>query len=623
MSATQNAKPGIIGRVFRGIWKPFDVLRRVLHLLLLLIIFLFIFAGLSGSAEKPLLHASALVFQPKGVLVEELSGSATDRAYAEAIGNAVVETTVKDMVDILKLAKDDDKIPLMVLDLNQLAGGGLSKMQVLAEAVKDFKDSGKKIYVYANFLSQNQYYLASLADEVHLHPQGAVLIEGFGRYRMYYKDAIDKLLIDWNVFKVGEYKSYVEPYLRNDMSEQDKKSSGVWLKAMWDAYSADIESARGLGQGAITNYSNGFADTLEQNGGSMADAALSAGLVDKLSTLSEFRAVIIEKVGKQKKENTYQQVSLKSYMASHKIKADKKLGSKDKIAVVIAAGSILDGSQPSGSIGGDSTSKLIRKATNDKSVKALVLKVDSGGGSAFASDVILTALKEFKATGRPVITSMGSVAASGGYMISLAADEIWATPTTITGSIGIFGMLPTFDRTLDKLGLHVDGSGTTKLSGALEVGRPLDADVARIFQASIDHGYDDFITKVANGRDMTKEAVDKIARGRVWFAQDALEIGLVDKLGTFEQAIEAAANLAGLQDYRIKYIKPELSFTEQLVVNLSTKASMFTKNIDTRQQWQKGLSGDLLRNINQQFEKLNKYNDPIGVYADCLCTDGL
>ena len=589
----------------------------------MLIIFLFIFAGLSGSAEKPLLHASALVFQPKGVLVEELSGSATDRAYAEAIGNAVVETTVKDMVDILKLAKDDDKIPLMVLDLNQLAGGGLSKMQVLAEAVKDFKDSGKKIYVYANFLSQNQYYLASLADEVHLHPQGAVLIEGFGRYRMYYKDAIDKLLIDWNVFKVGEYKSYVEPYLRNDMSEQDKKSSGVWLKAMWDAYSADIESARGLGQGAITNYSNGFADTLEQNGGSMADAALSAGLVDKLSTLSEFRAVIIEQVGKQKKENTYQQVSLKSYMASHKIKADKKLGSKDKIAVVIAAGSILDGSQPSGSIGGDSTSKLIRKATNDKSVKALVLKVDSGGGSAFASDVILTALKEFKATGRPVITSMGSVAASGGYMISLAADEIWATPTTITGSIGIFGMLPTFDRTLDKLGLHVDGSGTTKLSGALEVGRPLDADVARIFQASIDHGYDDFITKVANGRDMTKEAVDKIARGRVWFAQDALEIGLVDKLGTFEQAIEAAANLAGLQDYRIKYIKPELSFTEQLVVNLSTKASMFTKNIDTRQQWQKGLSGDLLRNINQQFVKLNKYNDPIGVYADCLCTDGL
>ena len=623
MSAAQNAKPGIIGRVFRGIWKPFDVLRRVLHLLLLLLIFMFIFAGMSGSAEKPLLHASALVFQPKGVLVDELSGNATDRAYAEAFGNAVVETTVKDLVDILKLAKDDDKIPLMVLDLNQLAGGGLSKMQVLAEAVKDFKDSGKKVYVYANFLSQNQYYMASLADEVHLHPQGAVLIEGFGRYRMYYKDAIDKLLIDWNVFKVGEYKSYVEPYLRNDMSEQDKKSSGVWLNAMWNAYSTDIESARGLEQGAITNYSNGFADTLEQNGGSMADAALSAGLVDKLSTLSEFRAVIIEQVGKQKKANTYQQVSLKSYMASHKIKANKKLGSKNKVAVVIAAGSILDGTQPSGSIGGDSTSKLIRKATNDKSVKALVLKVDSGGGSAFASDVILTALEEFKATGRPVITSMGSVAASGGYMISLAADEIWATPTTITGSIGIFGMLPTFDRTLDKLGLHVDGSGTTKLSGALEVGRPLDADVARIFQASIDHGYDDFITKVAFGRGMSKEAVDKIARGRVWFAQDALEIGLVDKLGTFEQAIEAAAGIANLDDYQLKYIKPELSFSEQIVINYFTKAAKFTNKISVQPEWEKGTMGQVYNSLTQQIKRLNQFNDPMGVYVDCLCSDAL
>ncbi len=623
MSATQNAKPGIIGRVFRGIWKPFDVLRRVLHLILLLIIFLFIFAGLSGSAEKPLTHPAALVFNPKGVIVEELSGNATDRAYAEATGSAVLETTVKELVDSLKLAKVDDNIPLIVLDLNQLVGGGLSKMQVLAEAIKDFKASGKKVYVYANFLSQSQYYVASLADEVYLHPQGAVLIEGFGRYRMYYKDAIDKLLIDWNVFKVGEYKSYVEPYLRNDMSDEDKNSSGVWLKAMWESFTVDIESARGLEQGAISNYSNGFADTLEQNGGSMAEAAFSAGLVDKLSSITEFNAMIIDKVGKHKKENTYKNIALKKYLVSKKLNVSKKTTAKDNIAVVIAAGTILDGAQPSGSIGGDSTSKLIRKATNDKTVKALVLKVDSGGGSAFASDLILTALEEFKATGRPVITSMGSVAASGGYMISLAADEIWATPTTITGSIGIFGMLPTFDRALDKFGLHVDGFGTTTLSGALELGRPLDADVARIVQANIEHGYDDFITKVADGRGMSKEAVDKIARGRVWFAGDALEIGLVDKLGTFEQAIEAAAKLAKLEDYKLKYIKPDLSFSEQVVINYFTKAATLTNKFSTKAEWKKGNIGQFLNSLNQQAKRLNQYNDPMGVYADCLCSDVL
>ncbi len=621
--ATQNAKPGIIGRVFRGIWRPFDILRRILHLLLLLIIFLFIFAGFSGSGVKSLTQPVALVFNPNGQLVEELSGDATERAYAEATGSAIPETTVKELVDLLKAAKDDANIPLMVLNLNNLAGGGVSKMQVLADAIKDFKASGKKVYIYANFLSQNQYYLASLADEVHLHPQGAVLIEGFGRYRMFYKDALDKLLIDWNVFKVGEYKSFVEPYLRNDMSEEDKNSSAVWMGGMWDAYTNDIEAARGLEKGAITNYSNNFADTLEQNGGSMADAALSAGLVDKLSQLSEFRQIIIEQVGKQKKENTFNQVSSKNYASLNKVSTKKATLSKDKVAVVIAAGSILDGTQPSGSIGGDSTSKLIRKATNDKSVKALVLKVDSGGGSAFASDVILTALEEFKATDRPIITSMGSVAASGGYMISLAADEIWATPTTITGSIGIFGMLPTFDRSLNKLGLNIDGTGTTKLSGALTAGRALDPEVARIFQANIEHGYDDFIGKVALGRDMTKEAVDKIARGRVWFAKDALEIGLVDKLGSFDEAIEAAAGLAGLDDYQIKYIKPELSFTEQLVVNFSAKASVITRNIDTRPEWQKGIAGNVLNTINKQFENLNRFNDPVGVYADCLCADNL
>jgi protease-4 len=296
-----------------------------------------------------------------------------------------------------------------------------------------------------------------------------------------------------------------------------------------------------------------------------------------------------------------------------------KSSSKNKIAVVVAAGSILDGKQPSGSIGGESTSELIRKATNDSSVKALVLKVDSGGGSAFASDLILNAIQEFKATNRPVITSMSSVAASGGYMISLAADEIWATPTTITGSIGIFGMLPTFDRALDKLGLHVDGFGTTELSGAVQLGRGLDENVARIIQANIENGYDDFISKVAKARNMTKAEVDEIARGRVWFAQHALENGLIDKLGTFDQAVKAAAGLAKLESYQIKYIKKELSFSEQIAINLFSKASTVTKLFTQAPVWQQGVAGELYKSVTGSLNEMLRFNDPMGIYLDCLC----
>jgi len=619
MNTASNSKPGIIGRVFKGIWKPFDILRRILHLILLLLIFVFIFAGMSGAGVKPMAEPAALLFSPQGSLVEELSGDPVERAYADARGVPVMETLIKDLVDTLESAKTDDNIPLMVIDLDEFSGASLSKLQVVAEAIKSFKESGKKVYVFANYLSQSQYYLAALADEIHLHPQGAVILEGVGRYRMYFKDALEKLRIDWNVFKVGEYKSAVEPYLRNDMSAEDRASSEVWMNAMWNAFTDDVETMRNLETGTVTKYSNNFANTLEQNGGNMADAALAAGLVDKLMQRSDFNKLIIDEVGKQKKQNTFKSVSSRTYAGSVKQKLNKKSIGKDKVAVIVAAGTIMDGYQSSGTIGGDSTSELIHKARNNKAVKALVLKVDSGGGSAFASDVILKAIEEFKATGRPVITSMGSVAASGGYMIALAADEIWATPTTITGSIGIFGMLPTVDRALDKYGLHVDGVGTTALSGALAFGRGLDENVARIVQANIEHGYDDFIGKVADARGMSKEAVDKVARGRVWFADAALDNGLVDKLGSFEEAIKAAADLAGLDDYGVKYIKKELDFKEQIAINFFSKVSAYTSKVKPQPVWQQGVLGDLYQNFIKQLTAVNRFNDPMGVYADCLC----
>jgi len=609
---------GIIGKVFGLIAKPFDWIRKTLHFLLLIILFAFVFAGLAGSTPKLLTESSALLFAPNGSLVEQLSGDAFERALADAQGQAVNETLVRDVIAALEGASNDSNVKLMVMDLDSLTGASLSKLQDVAQAVEIFKESGKKIYAYSEFMSQNQYYLASLADEVYLHPQGAVLIEGYGRYRMYMQEAIEKLSIDWNVFKVGEYKSFVEPYLRNDMSEQDKSSAKQWMDALWQEYTADVEAARELNSGAITDYANTFADTLESNGGSMADAALAAGLVDGLLDRVGFRKKIIELVGKKKKSDTFKQFSLNSYIASQKAIPVKYTAGKDKVAVVVAAGSIMDGSQPSGSIGGDSTSKLIRKAMNDKDVKALVLKVDSGGGSAFASDVILTAINEFKATGRPVITSMNSVAASGGYMIALAADEIWATSSTLTGSIGIFGMIPTFDRSIKRLGLNVDGFGTTKLSGAFSFGRPLDDDIQRIMQANIENGYDDFIGKVAEGRDMSKEAVDQVARGRVWIAQDALEHGLIDKIGSFEDSVQQAANLAKLSDYEVKYIEKELSMKEQFAINFFTKVSASGLSLP-KSQWEQGTSGQVIKAFEEKIIEINSYNDPRGMYMDCLC----
>ena len=607
-------------RIFSAIWSGADAVRKVLHLILLLVVFMVFFGALSGGMPPALPDKAALVIRPNGFLVEQLEGDPLDRALAELAGDGRPQTLVRDIVDALDFAKDDDRIGLLFLDLSNVLGGGLSKLQHVAAAIEDFKSTGKQVVASADFMTQQGYYLAAHADEVYLHPEGLLVLQGYGRFRSYYKDAIDLLRIDWNIFRVGTHKSAVEPYQRMDMSDEDRESSMRWLSQLWTLYQQDVEAARELETGAIDAFAQDFLQIVEAAAGDMPRAALELGLVDELLTRNEVRDLLIDRVGADPdKKDTFNAAGMYQYLDQMRMLSGGKVKSKN-VAVIVAVGDILPGTQSPGAIGSESLTTLLRKARNDDAVNAVVLRVDSGGGSAFASEVILNEVKALRAAGKPVVASMGSVAASGGYVIAMGADRIFASPSTITGSIGIFGMFPTYQRTLDAIGIATDGVGTTPWSGALRPDRAMSADTKRLFQLFINDGYDNFISDVAENREMDKATVDEIGQGRVWSGVDALENGLVDELGGLDDAIAAAAELAGLEEgrYGIKRIRQELSATEQLLVDLLRSTAR--AGIDVA-GWlgQPTLIQQIATEANEKARWLQRFNDPKGVYSHCLC----
>jgi protease-4 len=504
----------------------------------------------------------------------------------------------------------------MYLDLNKMQGGSLSKLQTLRKALEEFKAAGKTIIASADYYGQPQYHLAAVADEVFLHPMGMVFVTGYGSYRRYYRDALDMWEIDWNVFRVGEYKSAVEPFLRNDMSPEAKESRLAWLSELWVAYRQDVAEARGLETEAIEGYVQNLPSLLSDHDGQAAELAKATGLVDEVAYRDQVRDRLIELVGEDEETKSFRQIGYRSYLEAVK---KRQQGRDVAVAVVVAKGAILGGSQPAGRIGGKSTARLIRQARENDKVKALVLRVDSPGGSSFASEVIRREVELTREAGKPVVASFGSVAASGGYWISMPADEIWAHPTSITGSIGIFAMVPTFQRTLAKLGVHNDGVGTSNLAGTLRPDRELPAEAALALQEMIDWGYQDFITKAAAGRHMTVEEIDRIARGRVWTGRDALRLGLVDHLGGLEEAIAASAVRAGLgDDYEIVYFEKEPSSTDRLLSQflgwLATRAGL---RLDLGQR---GLPlVTLLEPLAGPDDGLQITDDPKGLFAYCFC----
>ena len=590
-------------------------------------------ASLGGKPKVP--DGAALMLKPRGTIVEQLSPVDPVERFVSrntGAGAAASETLLKDLVDALRFAKDDARIKAVYLDTNDMAGAGFTKLRDLRDALADFKKSGKKVIAYGDAFMQPQYYLAAQADEVYLHPEGMVLITGFGGFRQYYKEGLDKFGVEMHVFRVGEYKSAVEPYLRNDMSPEARQMALDTYGDLWRGWLADVAAARKLQPGDISGLVEAMPDRLRAAGGDMAKLALDAKLVDTLAPRDEVRQRLITLVGEDKENHTFKQVTHGDYLKAKGGDRTGATGRSKAVAVVVAKGTILDGSQPTGTIGGDSTARLLRRARESESVSAVVLRVDSPGGSAFASDIIRRECELVRKAGKPLVVSMGTVAASGGYWISTASDEIWAAPETITGSIGIFGVFPSIHKPLAKyLGVHTDGAGTTRFTGALRPDRPLDAGIADMIQQGINDGYEDFLARVGEARKLTREQVDAIGRGRIWSGEDAKAHGLVDQLGGLPAAIESAAKRAKLEKgYRVWYVEKEKSFREQVLEMLTATATAAVRLVAGTAVGESSGDGSLpsphslaatLRRIERDALELARWNDPAGVYAHCLCGD--
>ncbi|MGP8098151.1 MAG: signal peptide peptidase SppA [Steroidobacteraceae bacterium] len=604
---------------FGLVWRILEGIRKVLHLVLLLVIFGFILAALHTSI--PIVpRSAALVIAPEGELVEQLSSDPLRRAVGQASGGPAPETLLKDVIDAIEAAKSDSRIKLIVLDVGNLSASGLSKLQEIGAALRDFRGAGKRVVVGADSLDQTQYYLAAQAGEVYLDPLGLVFVDGFSYYRMFLKDAIDKLGVDVNVFRAGTFKSFTDQFSRSDMAPSEREESSVWLEALWSAYTQDVTRARSLPANALNEYVADAPASLAAVNGDAAKLALQRGLVTGLKSRRQLADELKSLVGEDQDSHSFNSIGMNQYLASVRSKRVLRSKSDAKVGIVVASGEILDGHQPPGTIGGDSTADLLRQARYDNTIKAVVLRVDSPGGSMFASEQILREVQTLRKAGKPVVVSMSSYAASGGYYISAAANQIFASPTTLTGSIGVFSVVPTFQRTLDKLGVKVDGIGTTPLAGNLHLDRALLPASRQILQSSVDHAYAEFLRRVGEGRKKSVEDVDKIAQGRVWAGIDAQRIGLVDHLGGLKDATDAAAKLAELgPNYDVDYIESELTLREQLLMQLRSQAlrmGQMAGLIPTRSEVEKVLDPLL-----EQARAIARLNDPRGLYAYCWCKE--
>ncbi len=612
-----------VGSALKGffglVWRILEGIRRGLHLILLLVIFGFILAALHTSI--PIVpRSAALVIAPEGELVEQLASDPVRRAFGQASGGPAPETLLRDVTDAIAAAKADERIKLIVLDLGALDSSGLSKLQEIGAAIREFRAAGKRVVVAADSLDQTQYYLAAQAGEVYLDPMGLVYLDGFSYYRMFLKDAIDKLGVDVNVFRAGTYKSYTDQFSRSDMAASEREESSVWLEALWNAYQQDVTRARSLPAGALNEFVADEPSALGAVSGDAAKLALQRGLVTALKSRRQMADELKVLVGEDEDTHSFNSIGMNQYLASVRSKRVLKSKSDSKVGIVVASGEILDGHQPPGTIGGESTADLLRQARYDNAVKAVVLRVDSPGGSMFASEQILREVQTLRKAGKPVVVSMSTYAASGGYYISAAANQIFASPTTLTGSIGVFSVVPTFQRTLEKLGVKVDGIGTTPSAGDMRQDRTLTPARRRILQTSVDYAYAEFLRRVGDGRKKPVEDVDKIAQGRVWAGVDAQRIGLVDHLGGLKDAIDAAGKLAQLgSDYSVDYIEPELSLRQELLMQLRSETlrmGQLAGIIPPRSDVERVLDPVL-----EQARAVARLNDPRGLYAYCWCRE--
>lgn len=600
---------GPVRKFFGGLGRGLEWLRRVIANVVFVAVLVMIVVVLRSDVTPEVKPGSALVVAVHGELVEEYEGDAVQRALDNLAGAPPRDTRVRDVVRAVDAAADDDRIEYLVLDLTRMGGGQLSKLQEIGESLTRFRESEKPIVAYADSYHQSSWYLAALADKTWVSPMGMVRLSGFEMFPYYLAELLDKLDLDVHVFRAGENKSAVEPYMRNDMSGQTRELTRAWLDELWGEYLADTAAARELEPAALQQYADHFADVLEAHEGDGAQAALERGLVGEILTRDQARGRLIEALG-ENDNGGYPHIGHRNYVTVLN-REQPLLDDKPRVGVLTLSGMIMDGARgPSDAVAADQVVQRLREAREDESIRALVVRVDSPGGSAFASELIRRELEVTRESGIPVVVSMGSVAASGGYWVSLASDRVLAASSTITGSIGVFGIIPTYQRTLERFGVHTDGVGTTRMAGGMRLDRDLHPDAARAFQVGVDRIHRRFRELVSEARGIDPGELDEIADGRVWTGSSALEVGLVDELGDFEQALEVAAELAELDDYDAVRIQPPMSFFEALLVDLGGAARSGVLS------W---LPAPLQPVAAQSLHPFLKLNDPQGVYAWCAC----
>lgn len=605
-------------RIWRGLWKIIGFIRASLANIVFLFFLIIFISALAGNRTKPIPAAAPLFIAPSGPLVDQLT-------YAEPLGLLLGgknardnQTSLRELIKVIDAAAIDPRITALVLQLDYLADSGSAKMAEVAEAILRFKANQKPVIAYADYYSQQQYFLASHADEIYLNEMGGVLLNGIGLYRNYYKSVLDKLSVKFHIFKVGTFKDFVEPYTRNDMSEASKQHNTEWMSELWGLYTNRVETQRKLETGSIDKLINSTSDALLAAGNSTAQMALNAKLVDHLGNRITRMQELISRFGADPDAATqFLHVNYNQY--KHDLASKNTSENHGNIGLIVASGSIVDGEQPDGTIGGDTLAQLLRKAREDKDISALIVRIDSGGGSAFASEIIRQEMQAVRAAGKKIYVSMSTVAASGGYWMASAADEIWATPFTITGSIGVFGMFPTVDEGLNKLGIFTDGVATHRLSGAMRPDRPMDPTAEKIAQQGVESIYQRFLNLVSEARKRPASEIDTIAQGRVWTGGKAQALGLVDKLGYLNDVVKAVAEQEHIATPKLKLIERDLSAQEQLIRNLVDQSSQIHSGPIS--QWFSRFNTLLSSPAMTQLNTLEQAAKPYGFSIMAACLD--
>ena len=605
----------------RGVGHGLNVTRLVIINLVffsvLFVVLLLLTAGIVGSrSERAVQSDSVLVLKPQGELVEQYSIDPVQRALTGLSGEEPRQVQLRDLIGAIDAAATDARITRILLLPGDLRGGGFAALREVGAALDRFRDAGKPVIAWAVNLDQGQYYLAAHADRLLLDPQGGVLLTGLANYRLFYKDLLGKLGVDVHLFRVGEFKSAAEPYILDHASDESKQADSFWMGGLWATYLTEVGKLRKLDPAVLRDDIDNLPQHIASTQGDLAQLAINEHLADGVATRAELIAMMrAAGVPADRKGHNFRQVSLAQYVARQ-----KKVGDPfaPGVTVVVAEGEISAGKQAPGAIGGESTAQLIRTAREDRKTRALVLRVNSPGGEVYAAEQIRREVALTRAAGIPVVVSMGDVAASGGYWISMDANRIFAEPNTITGSIGIFGLFYTVPDTLAKLGIRSDGIATGPMAGAFDVTRPLDPNVGALIQATINKGYRDFVGKVAKARGQSFAKIDAIAQGRVWTGQQALERGLIDQLGNLQAATDYAAKLAKLgKDYPVRYQEAPLGAFERMVINLNQNVS-----VHVLRAWGLRLPGWVAQvpGLVPQLQWLRtaRAGTP-NIYADCLC----